>query len=86
MSDSKWIRFVEAGTSPSGMTRRWTVIPTAQPDLALGLVSWYAPWRCYAFSPAPGLATVYERRCLRDIADFCEERTREHASRGKAHS
>jgi hypothetical protein len=42
----------------------------------LGEVRWFGRWRCYAFYPEPD--TLYERQCLRDIADFCEARTREH--------
>jgi hypothetical protein len=83
VSDPKWIRFREQGSSPSGKTRRWTVLPTHEVGLPLGSVSWYAPWRCYAFSPTLAGASVFERRCLRDIANFLEDQTIEHLSRGK---
>lgn len=38
----------------------------------LGTVSWYAAWRCYAFYPS-GRNTVFERTCLRDIAEFLDK-------------
>jgi hypothetical protein len=38
-------------------------------------VRWYGKWRQYAFFPMPN--TVFERQCLRDIANFCEAKTRE---------
>lgn len=69
-----WIEFVDAGTSPSGKTRRWNV--RTRDGGHLGGVSWYAPWRRYAFNPAP--STVYEQDCMRTIADFCETQTRDH--------
>jgi len=50
------------------------------PDV-LGEVKWFGCWRQYAFFPFPG--TAYERQCLRDIAEFCETKTKEH--RAKRH-
>jgi hypothetical protein len=76
-----YLRFVESEPSPSGKTRRWAVWSVAE-SVTLGVVSWFAPWRCYIFSPHPH--TVYERRCLRDLADFCEQQTHEHRAARKA--
>jgi len=45
----------------------------------LGAVKWFGRWRCYAFFPNPD--TVFERKCLRDIADFCEGETQRHRER-----
>jgi hypothetical protein len=42
----------------------------------LGWVAWFSRWRKYAFYPKP--ETVYEEDCLRDIAEFCEAKTKEH--------
>lgn len=66
-----YIAFVLAGASDSGKTQLWEV--TTQDATILGVVSWFGRWRCYAFWPHQ--KTVYERRCLRDIADFCETET-----------
>lgn len=38
----------------------------------LGRVSWYASWRCFAFYPS-GRNLVFERVCLRDIAEFLDQ-------------
>lgn len=42
----------------------------------LGDVKWFSRWRKYSFFPAPHC--VFEQVCLRDIAEFVEERTKEH--------
>ena len=56
-------------------TKLWFV--TAKSDNEeLGSIQWTGKWRCYAFFPFPN--TYYEKRCLKDIADFCEARTKEH--------
>lgn len=75
----KWLD-VTAEPSKSGKTRVWTLHPTGFAG-ELGTVSWYGPWRCYAFAPKGG--TIYERDCLRTIATLCEEKTREHREAAK---
>lgn len=48
---------------------------------SLGDVKWYAKWRQYTFFPGP--ATLYDCKCLREIAEYCEFKTKEHKiSRG----
>ena len=81
MNEPKHIRFVEIGSSVSGRTRVWAVQPKDGSSL-IGDIRWYGPWRCYGFNPSPG--TVYERVCLRDFANFCEQRTIEHRQRARA--
>lgn len=44
----------------------------------LGIVKWFGSWRRYAFFPKAD--TVFEKDCLRDIANFCESKTNEHYS------
>lgn len=78
---SKWIEFVSMGDSPSGKTERFAVLPKAK-GVALGEVRWFGRWRCYGFFPAGD--TVFERQCLRDIADFCEAQTLAHRKVGVA--
>jgi hypothetical protein len=55
-------------------TKRWSV--DTLNGILLGHVQWYGQWRQYSFFPHD--ATVFERKCLRDIASFCEMKTREH--------
>lgn len=70
-----WLRFEDAGTSRSGKTREWAVVAKEQ-GLAIGAIQWYGPWRKYVFTARPN--TVFEQDCLRDIAKFIEEKSREH--------
>lgn len=68
---AKWITFNEI--EGTGKTKRWAVTAN-EGDHTLGVVKWYGPWRGYAFFPQAG--TLYERTCLRDIADFIEEQNK----------
>ncbi len=74
----KYLEASLSGASASGKTLRWALVPKAggQP---VGDVEWYAPWRKYCFTPRSG--TVFDQGCLREIADFCEQRTQEHRSK-----
>lgn len=78
-----WIRFEEV--APKKKTRVWLVMPkTCDTGLIpIGAVAWYGPWRKYAFYPAP--QTLFEQVCLREIATFCEEATREHKAKKQIH-
>lgn len=69
---ARWIKFEDAGASPSGKTRCWLVLTNR--GGWLGDVKWFGRWRRYAFFPAP--ETVFERTCLRDIANFCDAQTK----------
>lgn len=75
MPEPRWIRFEELGFSPSGKTERWAVV-SKESGGCLGEVKWFSRWRRYAFYPE--MRTLFEHQCLRDIATFCETRTREH--------
>jgi hypothetical protein len=77
MSEPRWIRFEEQPTSAVRRTRIWLVF-TKDDDICLGGVEWYASWRKYVFQPTGFVPVVFEERCLRDVADFVEARTREH--------
>lgn len=72
-----YIRFVELDPKPK--TRVWAV--TTLDDAMLGTVSWYGPWRKYAFHPQP--LTVYESVCLVEIAWFCTAQTKAHNARNR---
>ena len=67
----KFIEFGAAKKSDSGKTLIWPV--TARDGVELGEIRWFGRWRTYAFYPEP--FTVFERHCLRKIADFCEAQT-----------
>jgi len=75
MKEPRWIRFEERPSLRGRRTRRWAVVNKERGD-HLGEISWYGPFRQYSFCPS-GTA-VFERQCLRDIANFCELQTRAH--------
>ena len=52
----------------------WQVI--AKDGADLGSVRWFGRWRKYCFFPAADC--VFEETCLREIAQFIEDRTAEH--------
>lgn len=66
------IQFVPGKPNPKTFT--WFVF--TKDDLSIGYITWWGSWRCYAFHPVQG--TVFEKVCLREIADFCEKKTKEH--------
>lgn len=68
--EGNWIRFVPAPGKPK--TRVWWVA-TQNGSGCLGKVEWCGPWRKYVLAPHGG--TVWEERCLRDVAAFCERKT-----------
>jgi hypothetical protein len=76
---SEWLLFEDRGLTPSGKTSIWAVIGR-QTQTQLGLVKWAAPWRRYAFFPAPGCQWL-DAICLRDIAAFCDEAMAERRTR-----
>ena len=69
-----WIRFNYRTKSKSGKTNIWKVLDLH--GVNLGDIRWYAQWRRYAFFPLGG--TIWERDCLRIVADFCEVQTDKH--------
>ncbi len=79
---SKWITFSEVGPSITGKTIIWYVYSSKDEDgtnLAIGEIRWFGRWRKYAFFPDRD--TIYEQDCLRDLAQFCEDKTKAHRSK-----
>lgn len=66
--------------SPKAKTFIWAVM-NKHDEVFLGSVKWFSRWRCYSFFPATD--TIFEKDCLRDIADFCVLQTDEHKARKK---
>lgn len=73
---AEWINFTEL-PNPGKKTLRFGVAAKAD-GFSLGTVSWYGPWRCYGFTPTLASPVVFEHRCLRDLAAFCEWLTTKH--------
>lgn len=77
---NKRLRFVRATQlgdiiGPEPKTKIWKV-RNIESRVALGKIRWFGRWRQYAFFPEEDL--VFEKTCLRTIADFCERNTRRH--------
>jgi hypothetical protein len=68
-----YIEFERIARIGKQRTNRWRV--TNLHGIPIGTVYWHTPWRQYTFFPAP--QTLFERNCLRLIADFCERETME---------
>lgn len=62
----------------TGKTDVWSI--EGETD-RLGVVKWFGRWRGYAFFPKTG--TVFEQKCLRAVADFCERITKDHREAGR---
>jgi hypothetical protein len=70
MTESKWITFDRLPTPATRKTERWG-IRAKDAGQYLGVISWWGPWRKYAFFPAP--ETLFEPTCLRDICAFIDQ-------------
>ena len=79
----KYIRF--SFLTDTGKTKVWEVFPSSPAgDIVLsvsrvgsiGSVKWFGRWRKYAFFPENDC--VFEEVCLREIAQFCVDATKEH--------
>lgn len=58
-------------------TRQFSVFSRRTRSL-LGYVKWWANWRQYCFFP---LNSLFDKNCLREVAQFCEEATQAHKAR-----
>jgi hypothetical protein len=70
-----YLKFTNGGKSASGKTDIFEV-RNADGSFYLGQISWMGGWRKYCFFPYS--STTFDPDCLREIADFCEFRTRAH--------
>lgn len=73
MSQSAWVRFRPANR-PERKTPSW-VVETKDEGVELAYIHFFPRWRCFVFEPLD--ETIYEKDCLRVIADFCEQKTNE---------
>lgn len=67
--ESKWIEFQKLKKPVGRKTDIYHVV-TKDGNTLLGMISWYAAWRCYSFSP--NSRCVFETQCLKDIVAFIE--------------
>jgi len=76
----KWTYAREANIMPKRKTNRWAICAD-EGEIELGEVKWLGKWRCYCYFPLND--TLYEKQCLRDLANFCETKTAEHYAKIK---
>lgn len=70
---AKWICFEKVQSD--GRKTAIYAVRTTEAGEDLGEVKFWPRWRKFTFFPLAG--TIYEKDCLRDIANFCEEKTAE---------
>jgi hypothetical protein len=68
---SKWLQFTEVD-NPQKKTKKW-LVERKDGTASLGVIAWYGAWRGYTFQPPVNAHSIFEKHCLRDIADFIEE-------------
>lgn len=79
-TEGDYLNFKDEGyVTPGSKTRKFSVISRHSGAL-LGFVKWYVPWRQYTFCPLGG---YFDKKCLREIADFCERETNAHREKRK---
>jgi hypothetical protein len=79
--ETRHLLFVLVPPKRKRRTSVWWVV-NKHDDIQLGWIGWHTGWCKYAFYPR--VETVFEQVCLRDIADFCEQMTKEHKNGVKA--
>lgn len=75
---SPYIEIVQTCTSASGKTKIWEVRNISDDhhqDDAPGVIRWHGPWRGYVYECE---ASIYDAKCLRQIADFIDAANKEH--------
>lgn len=69
--NKKWVTvYRNAMCEKPGMKTCVFIVETKTGE-TLGTIRWYGAWRGYAFFPESD--TLYEKQCLRDIADYLDE-------------
>ena len=78
----KWIKIVEQkNLRQKRKTKIFCVFTNYKATTeCIGEVRWFARWRKYCFFPASD--TIYEWVCLRDIAEFMENETKNYKKYG----
>ncbi len=71
----EWIEICEIEQGARTKTRWWDIQSKSSRNL-LGYVKWYSPWRKYVFSPISN--TLFDEKCLREIAEHLELATAGH--------
>lgn len=83
--DEQWCQtphlyFKDVGYVRPGARTRVFRVSSRQSGAELGEIKWYPHWRQYTFFP---VNAIFDRHCLREVAEFCESKTMEHRGRNK---
>jgi hypothetical protein len=73
---ASYLSFTFKSTSDSGKTNIWSV-KNCLSGVLLGWVKWRGGWRKYVLE-TEAAKTAFDSGCLREIADFLDERTQQH--------
>lgn len=64
--------------SPTKKTQVFKVTSKDESTI-LGQIQWHGAWRKYVF--APNQNTIYDNKCMIELARICEEKTKEQLKR-----
>lgn len=73
----KYIEIVEDAQAPGGKTKRWKIYNKLTKEV-VGRIKWYGGWRKYVFYHEWNGYMDWD--FMRMIADFCEQKTKDHYS------
>jgi len=71
-----FIKFAEVKDSKR-KTKQFCIMNTTNMPCVLGYISFYPQWRKFVFFPNKEIITLFDDSCLREIANFCEDQSRE---------
>lgn len=79
--DEKWwtgdfITFQDVGYVSVGAATRKYILTNKTIGSIIGIVKWNNAWRRYCLSP--GENSVFDAKCLREVAEFCDIQTEHH--------
>jgi hypothetical protein len=72
---SKYLKVTEMRMDAKRTTMRYSVC-AVDGSGQMGTIKWYSPWHGYCFFPFG--ETVFDKGCLRQVADWCHELTVEY--------
>jgi len=84
--DGTYVYFYHDPTFDKTKTQVWDIFSKEENEW-LGRIMWFARWRTYAFSSTAKhngeygrmiSDIVFEQKCLKEIADFCDKLTNQH--------
>lgn len=79
--DDRWaqatyVNFEDIGRLKIGAKTKLFRVTNRAIGMVIGYIQWKPTWRRYVYCPEPD--TIYDPKCMREIADFCEDVSRQH--------